>query len=389
MQGIKFISELADSGYGRAGRGYMRELRKLGIPITWTPMVPGRSWGLWQEPYTGRALGGEFADLVNRPMEYDTVVVCMIPQYFRPWREREAGKRMVGMTVWELDILPPQWVSEINQVDVVVVPCRWNRDVFHAEGVRVPVGVVPLLGPEKHTDEPLALAGVGPDDFVFYTVSIWNERKSPFLTLASYLSAFRARDRTVLVIKTGAVDERRRRPGRLWNRVLRHYYTVAREVARMRAASGSDARVVLVTERYSDAQMAALHARGDCYVALTRTEGWGLGAYEAGFAGNPVIMTGYGGQLDFLPAELSHHVRYRMVPCSDNNVPEPFAAGANPQWPEADVAHGAELMREMSGNPGRAKAEGAALQRYLEREFDSRRIVDRLVSILRDGPGGQ
>ena len=41
--------------------------------------------------------------------------------------------------------------------------------------------------------------------------------------------------------------------------------------------------------------------------------GGGWGAFEAARLGKPVIMTGYGGQLDYLDAELSHLVDYTLV----------------------------------------------------------------------------
>ena len=62
---------------------------------------------------------------------------------------------------------------------------------------------------------------------------------------------------------------------------------------------------------------AALNGHGiDAPVFLrARAEGWGLGAFEAAQLGKPVIMTGYGGQRDFLDKLRQPLGRPRMAPC--------------------------------------------------------------------------
>lgn len=61
--------------------------------------------------------------------------------------------------------------------------------------------------------------------------------------------------------------------------------------------------MVFVPDELSDEDMGPLHLAGDAFISLTRGEGFGVGAFEAAAAGKPVIMTGWGGRLDFLPTE--------------------------------------------------------------------------------------
>ena len=51
---------------------------------------------------------------------------------------------------------------------------------------------------------------------------------------------------------------------------------------------------MLVDRTLSRNSMMALHARGDCFVSLCHSEGWGLGSFEAAALGNPVLITNYG-----------------------------------------------------------------------------------------------
>jgi glycosyltransferase involved in cell wall biosynthesis len=348
-------------------------------------MVPGKRWGLWLEPYEARDFqDDEFADLCNRPIEYDTVIVHLVPEYYAHWRALEAGKTVVGMTVWETETLQAHWPDTLNRMDALIVPCHWNREVFLANGITRPIGVTPHVHGTPGNSRPLALDGVRDHDFVFYTIGAWTERKGLHLTLESYLRAFSGDDQVVLVIKTSNLNERRRRYTRRWWFVTRHLDTTRREIQRTRRQLPSPARVLAITEPLSDAEMHGLHLRGDCYVSLTRAEGWGLGAYEAAFAGNPIIMTGHGGQLEFLPETLGYLVDYHLVPAEPTAGPDAAIRGHH--WAVPDLAHGARLMREVFASPEAARERGRRLQAFVRETFTADKIIDGLLAFLEAVP---
>src|SRR6185437_16386461 len=79
--------------------------------------------------------------------------------------------------------------------------------------------------------------------------------------------------------------------------------------------SGTDRAAVIVIDRYlGDAEIAALHGRGDCYVSLSRGEGWGFGIYEAAWWGKPVIVEAAGGPLEYLLPGDAYLVDCRPTP---------------------------------------------------------------------------
>lgn len=384
MRGIKYVSESPSTGYGRAAREYMRQLVARGIPVTWVPMVPGRGWGGWLQPFEGRAWpDDELRPLVNRPLDYDLVILHLQPNLIERWLAHEKGKPIVVMTVWELDRLPSAWVGMLNMAQGVIVPCRWNRDVFRAAGVRPPMTVVPHIAPQA-TPEPFRPpSAVQPGDFVFYSIAAWRERNAPHLTLEAFLREFRAEDPVALLLKTSRHNERRPCRG-FWNhRVRRHIDTTARQIAALRRRVHSTARVAVILDELTAGGIAALHAGGDAYVSLTHGEGWGLGAYEAAWAGKPVVITGHGGQLDFLPPALISCVDYRLVPFRD-----PFLDPAEPvhaigaSWAEPDLAQAGQLMRRLAADPRAARRQGALLQAHVAEHFDAEAITDGLLRFL-------
>ena len=107
----------------------------------------------------------------------------------------------------------------------------------------------------------------------------------------------------------------------------------------------------------ADREIEELHAGGDCFVSLCRGEGWGLGAFDAAAHGNPVVITGFGGQLDYL-AGSPYLVDFELVPVVD---PMGFPSYAPDQrWAEPDLDHAAALLRAVAGGPEQA-TEGAGL----------------------------
>jgi len=68
-----------------------------------------------------------------------------------------------------------------------------------------------------------------------------------------------------------------------------------------------------------------------------------MGAFEAATLGKPVIMTGWGGQLDYLGSNYPGLVRNALTPVSGWL---PFASYRSTQrWATADARHARELMR--------------------------------------------
>jgi len=98
--------------------------------------------------------------------------------------------------------MPQHWPDLLNATDLVMVPTEWNREVFVGSGVRTPVAVVPHVATAPVPGDRGTSMGLRDDDFIFYTIGRWDERKAVFLTLEAYLRAFTADDPVVLVVKT-------------------------------------------------------------------------------------------------------------------------------------------------------------------------------------------
>ncbi len=390
MRGLRYVSPADSTGYAVAAKSYLRALSATGLPLQWTPL---RCPGARYEPVpAGEVDEADLRLLAHRPVEYDTVLLHTVPEYYPQWAdaERAAGRRVVGYTVWELDRLPPHWPGLLNRLDTVIVPCRWNEQVFRKGGVTVPIHVVPHLSQffadPAATADPTSLVRRlgGPQAlqgrFVFYGIGVWSERKGMERLLRAYLDTFTADDPVALILKTSARDLTRwTRPWRsAWRR---QHPRPSRSAAALAAGcKAPPAWHLIEDETLGPGEMRALHAVGDAFVSLARTEGWGLGAFDAALSGNPVVMTGYGGQADFLAAELADLVDFRLVPAHEPLWPRGYSS--RDRWAEPDAAQAGRCMQALAADPHAARERGARLGSHLRTHFSPESTLAALLAAL-------
>ena len=328
------------SGYGHTARAYVHALHGAGVRLRVVDLARRRT------PPPDALV----TSLMSPRVDGDVHLFHGIPPQWA--RLAFPHRNAVGMTVWETDRMPSQWRNALNHVADVWLPCAFNVDVFARE-LEKPVFRLPhpVFPPRANGDTPDggAFLGVDGDEFVFYALFEWQDRKGPHETLAAFLTAFSADDRAVLVLKTnpGAADLARR------------------ALAEAREKHRSDARVEIRAEAWSEAGVEALHRRGDCYVSLHRGEGWGYPLFEAAGRGKPVVATAYSGPLDYLDADAHALVRWTPAP-----VRQPYLYySPKMRWAEPDVAHAAEQMRRVFDDRAAARARAGAAAGRLRETF--------------------
>lgn len=375
MKGIKFISYHEPSGYAIAGYRYLRGLINSEVPITWTPMVVGSNWGTEYQPFLGSDPGiAEFSSICNADVEYDTVIIHTTPEYFPLWKKLEKNKKIVGCTVWETDIPPPTWIAPLNCVDELLLPCFWNREVFQEHGINVPINIYPHICTDTVCVDTNLYPDIDENDFVFYTINTWTERKELSKTVEAYLEAFTGDDSVTLIIKTTKEDFTKKK-------FLYFNRSVSRTMKNITKKYSNPANIVLITGyNFTDDEILSIHARGDCYISLTHAEGWGIGAFDAATYGKQIIMTGYGGQLDYLPEDLAHLVDFKIIPV--RYIEKKNLYTSKQRWASPDIQHAIELMNEVYHNQTKSKSRGEKLKTFVTKQFNEHVVTSKLLKDL-------
>ncbi|GAB4184656.1 MAG: glycosyltransferase [Thalassobaculales bacterium] len=249
----------------------------------------------------------------------------------------------IACTVWESTRLPDNWLPPLLAADQVWIPSAWGRNILVDNGIPadrvkvVPEGVDPALFHPGVPPAPFLAAKPG---FKVLAVGKWERRKGLDVLIRAFERAFGERDEAWLVLACDnpfrSVDLRRelvaaglRRPGRL---------LVVPPVARPEVFAG-------------------LYTACDLFCLPTRAEGWGLPIIEAAACGLPVVVTGWGGQSEFL-GDWARLIGHRLVPV--DGIEFERADGDRGLWAEPDEDHLVALLREAHADRAAARARGRA-----------------------------
>ena len=316
----------------------------------------------------------DLLELLNTPVQCDVNLMHVLPELF-PQLVVESAIN-VGYTVWETDRLPSHWPSLFAGLDKLLVPCEFNRSIFQFSG-GPDVAVIPHIAQRFPPQNKSAVRSefrknhcISDTTWVFYSINAWVPRKAILETLHAYCLAFEQADDVCLILKT---DSRGQDPG-VRNQ---HRFRETRDMVTELLANYPDPpRLILIDRRLTEQEMDDLHAAADCYFSLTHGEGWGLGAFDAATVGNPVIITGWGGQLDYLPAEYAFLVEYDLGGIPQMIRWESYESQQN--WAVASIGHALELLTYSYSNQQLARDLGIRLQANIESRFRSEQVAKKL-----------
>ena len=368
MSRLRYASEWDSSGYATAARRCMYALSLLPIDLSWQPLVDAGPEG--RVP-SGVAIDAPVAlRAMRRPARSDDTLVIHCPP--RSWHRIASDPKpahIIGHTVWEADRIPRLWLTEMDDVDEFWVPTEWNRVAF-AEAFKRPVHVVPhVLEFQEPLPPPVELDS---DHKIISILSAWDWRKRPELTLHAALRAFDGRRDVTIVVKTGHWTTGW--PGRPEDPRVR--------IANIVSEFPNKPRVVVATDDWSDGEVLGLLERTDCLFSLTAAEGWGLGAFDAVGIGTPVVITGHGGQVEWLGSGYPGLVPFHMV---DADHPDTTLFETGMQWAAAHIDSAIDLLRAaVDETDSRIVDHTSRLREELHARYSAPAIAQKLADILPD-----
>lgn len=370
---IRYASEFDHSGYAVAARRYVRALIAAGVSLHWDPLVNTHDGRVLTDRST--AASSALRDLAAQPrlpqgFEAEATIAHCMPMSWRRLFDELPSRRRIGQTVWETETVPTRWHRELDPADELWVPTRWNADTLRRGGWAKPLQVVPhIVDLAPTAPPPLDL----PDDVtVFVTIAAWEQRKRPDLTVEAFLRAFTTDDPVVLVVKTGPRVQS-------WFTASAAERATWWQVMQLVKQHSRPAGVHLVTEVWTDEHMAGLVDRADAYITLTATEGWGLGAFDAATRGVPVVITGWGGQREWLADDAPFVVPYQVVP-ADHPDRSMFEPGMT--WAAADVDAAAAMLRAIHLDRGAARRASAPMATRLQRQYSPEAVGSLMREVL-------
>lgn len=279
----------------------------------------------------------------------------------------------IGVWHWELPDLLPEWHAAVDLLDEFWAPSRFVQDMLRKITDKPVLHMPHGLRIELQCEYRRSEFGLPERPFLFlcmFDVLSVTARKNPKGTVAAFCEATGERDDVALVIK------------------VNHAEQADDEYRGFRAEVVGMSNVILLEEGMSRVQVHGLLSVCDAYLSLHRSEGFGLGPFEAMALGKPAICTDWSGTADFVSSQTGMPVRYDLVKLDRQQGPYPRGA----VWAEPDLDHAAWCIRRMAAETGLAERLGRQAQLHMARNFSpevaGRRMADRLRRLHIDHFGG-
>jgi len=267
----------------------------------------------------------------------------------------------LAFAFWEESVVPAATVAALSEFRGVLAPSRFVAKAMVDSGV---AGPVELLGYAPPLDRFLSL-GAEPRPrpagarTVFLHVSSCFPRKGVDVLLAAYGRAFYRDDPVELVIK-GHPNP---------------HNDVEDQIRQFRAADAEAPSVRYIGEDLDTEGLLALYRTADAMVLPTRGEGYNLPCAEALAAGIPLIVTGFGGHLDFCGPAEARLLQWRFA------LSRSHVATSTSVWADPDADDLSNALREVVADPEMVQARARRGRGRIMREADQKAFVDRLAAI--------
>jgi len=359
------------TGYATVTREIALALHRLGVEVALRP-VP---WGV-----TKAELPAENQHLLTRLTARREQGHCLLNIGIPPLFDRGHGRPAIGLTMLEVDGIPPAWAHSCNQMDEIWVPSRFNAATFRQSGVDTGKIRVMPLGVDTNLFTPagpkLVLPESGPFDFTFLSVFEWVPRKGYDILLAAYLQEFTRADNVCLVLKSHSNSPDYDPDGVAIKRVIQDM------IKQYCGESPRTPAIILLPQVLPASQMPALYRAADCFVLPTRGEGWNLPALEALACGVPVITTAWSAHLDWLNQENAFLINVEALEAVPSYRVPNDAVYRGCRWARPSIAHLRQLMRwvyeHRAAARERALKASPAIRLNLSWDASAQRIYSRL-----------
>ena len=347
------------SGYGDHARDILRSIFKMDkydvkvVPTRWGNTPQNQ---VDQTTEFGRqVLSNVITELSQKP---DIFIQMSVANEFEP-----KGNFNIGITAGvETTILPKEFIDGSNKMDMIIVPSEFTKSLMLGTAYQEKNNQTGEIVNEFRITKPVEVLfeGVNTEIYVNPIESLTEldklETDFNFLFVGHWLKGNLGQDRkdVGMVIKTFAAVfkylPKDKRPGLIMKTSHAGFSVMDREATREKIDNilkpfGEDApKVYLLHGDLSDNEMASLyhHPKVKAMVSFTKGEGYGRPLAEFTMTGKPILVSGWSGQVDFLPKE--HTV---FLEGSLTNIDESAADNfilANAQWFTVNYSDAANKM---------------------------------------------
>ncbi|MFQ5964295.1 MAG: glycosyltransferase [Candidatus Scalinduaceae bacterium] len=261
-------------------------------------------------------------------------------------------KYNIGFWAWEIQGYFP-FKASFDLVDEVWsfsdFACHTYRKYTHKPVTKI---LYPFKSNWNYIIEPEVVRkryNISEEDFAFIFSFDFHssfERKNPDGIINAFLKAFEKDKKAKLIIKS----------------IHSQYHSTNQKYIKNLINNSGNGNIIYIDKGFSREDYISLVNASDCFVSLHRSEGLGIGILEAMCLGKCVIVTKYGGNMEFTTSENSLLVDYKLTPIKQDFGP--YKKGE--LWAEPNIDQCVEYMRTVYENRETAKTMGEKASNYVK-----------------------
>jgi glycosyltransferase involved in cell wall biosynthesis len=305
----------------------------------------------------------------------DLIVLHYAPVELTRMRDRVAKMSegilpIVDITAWETSHVAAGVAQQLCDLDTMITPSIFSKKALQGSGIDIPIRVVPhALSIEPLSGEEWQyVVSHGGNKYIFYAIGTNIPRKNLEAVIAAYVKAFAPKYEHVgLIIKTTCGKDQ-----------AKSLYERGVELAGV--IDHRWPKIPIYRDKWPAQKVRALHYSGNCYVDMSRGEGFGLVTLEAAAMGNPCLVPNYGAQQEILDHS---GVMGTLIPsgmCSVDDSMDiygPYDSRQN--WGDPDIDSMAEAMRQAAESRW---SKSLAQARIMEEHYGHKAIGKKLEQVL-------
>jgi len=355
MRKVVIASPVAtQSGYGHHAREIINQLIEQ-RGSEWDIKLVSLPWG--HTPFTYPLSVDLQQRVISLPLNElpDLWVQITVPNEFQA-----IGKVNIGVTAGtEGDICHPDWIDNLNSMQIVIVPSVFTKEVFensakqHNKVITTKIYVIPeyfdetIYNNQVKTD--LQVLNDIPESFAFLSVGHWlqgqlgEDRKNIGGVIHCFFQTFKnQKDQPALVLKTSGATYS------ILDRI--EIETKINQVRNFFKSTDKLPNVYLLHGDLTDDEMNALynHKKIKALVSFTKAEGFGRPLLEFSTTSKPIIAPHYSGQADFLKKDFICEVKGSLTEIHPSAQNDWLIAGA--KWFTPDYGYASSMLKDVKAN---------------------------------------
>lgn len=285
--------------------------------------------------------------LIGHPKKYD-----------RQYNDR----KVILFTMFEADKIPPRWVEFANQVDGLIVPTEWVKEVFEKSGVTAPIKIVNLGTDTFDLIDP-PYGGDNVFTFLHQNSFIRGDQKGWKLTLRAFINVFGNDPKVRLILKGRNHGE-----------------------ANDMVGLPQQENIQYIVEDMTRADLNNFMKQVHCFVFPSRGEGFGLPPIEMMARGVPTILTNAHSMKTFAKYGIPIGITTEQVP--SYYVGRIWDSGVG-NWVTPDIKQLEKAMKDVCENYYKYKRKAVENQAIIKEKFSVDKMLTDFVKAVDELANGE